>query len=288
MASCTRCGATMEGLDAGGNMLCDNCEAAMHSAGSGTDVPCQRCGMYLPSHELQMWNSRLYCSYCIMDLRDEEKMGREQKKPEGESPQPQGGLFSGLFGGRETDSQPPLEKGAGESQQQYPHTAPGICERCGREADALYIVGGRKLCQICISSGGVSGSGPGFFAQIVSAVKRAAGIKPQPKIIAQQPTAVFDLRTRKMMEKTAGEARAISAQEEKEQALSEDRAYGEPPAPPQEVFDVSGRKFEDKKVGIDAEQPISEGANEEKKPSQKTKKLFFKLHPSGGGMAKKK
>lgn len=288
MANCTRCGATMEGLDAGGNMLCDNCEASMHSTGSGTDVPCQRCGMYLPSHELQMWNSRLYCSYCIMDLKDEERMGREQKKPEGAEQPPTGGLFSGLFGGKDSDSQPPPEKGAGEPQQQYPHTAPGICERCGREADALYMAQGRKLCQLCITSGGASGSTPGFFAQIVSAMKRAVGIREQPKIIAQQRVAVFDLRTRKMVEKTAGGVRGISAQAEKEEALSEDRAYGgPPPTPPPEVFNVSERKFEDKKEGMDAEQPISEGANEEKKPSPKTKKLFFKLHPSGGSAKKK-
>src|SRR3989338_223562 len=127
MASCTRCGATMEGLDAGGNMLCDNCEAAMHSTGSGTDVPCQRCGMYLPSHELQMWNSRLYCSYCIMDLKDEDRMGREQKKPEAQE-QPTGGLF----GGRETDSQPPSEKGAGGPPPPYPPPAPGPRARRGR------------------------------------------------------------------------------------------------------------------------------------------------------------
>jgi len=286
MASCTRCGATMEGLDAGGNMLCDNCEAAMHSTGSGTDVPCQRCGMYLPSHELQMWNSRLYCSYCIMDLKDEERMGREQKKPEAQE-QPTGGLF----GGRETDSQPPSEKGAGGPQQQYPHVAPGICERCGREADALYMSQGRKLCQSCISSGGASGSTPGFFAQIISTIKRTAGIKSQPKIIAQQPPAVFDLRTRKMVDKKGGEGLSEKEPESENKnaaALPEKENAGIPSSPPPQVFDLGKRSMVQKKEGMDAEQPISEGANEEKKMAPKTKKLFFKMHPASGGNVKKK
>ena len=77
MASCIKCGGALGEFDAGGDMICQNCEARGSGAAGGTpDVPCQRCGMYLPSHELRMWNSRLYCSYCIMDIQDEEKRAK--------------------------------------------------------------------------------------------------------------------------------------------------------------------------------------------------------------------
>lgn len=285
MANCTRCGATMEGLDAGGNMICANCEASMHSSGSGTDVPCQRCGMYLPSHELQMWNSRLYCAYCIMDLKDEERMGREQRKPEAAQQPPPGGLF-----GRDSSpsQQPPEEKGAGEPMQQYPRAANGICERCGRESNDLYMAQGRRLCQSCLSSGGSSGASPGFFAQIVASMKRAVGIREQPKIIAQQPVSVFDLRTRKMAEKKEVAQPGVKEQgEEKETIVLPQEESGATPAPPS-VFDVRERRLVEKKEGMDAEQPISESAAEEKKPKKKAKKLFFKMHPSSGGAVKRK
>lgn len=64
MGYCDKCGGYMEGE---GGRHCYTCSTAM-------DASCQRCGMYLPSHELQMFKSSRYCPYCIMDLQDEERL----------------------------------------------------------------------------------------------------------------------------------------------------------------------------------------------------------------------
>ena len=146
-----RCGAFTEHASG----LCGNCEASSgYGAGTPADVPCQRCGMYLPSHELKMWNSRLYCSYCIMDIQDEEKMGRrEKRRPERES---------------------------GDAQQEGAGTS-GVCEQCGKQSGILYVLSGRRLCQQCFSaSGGEAGIGwlP-HFGQIILRIKKAIGIKPK-------------------------------------------------------------------------------------------------------------
>ncbi|MCX6772953.1 MAG: hypothetical protein NTV88_04250 [Candidatus Micrarchaeota archaeon] len=281
MGNCTRCGKEMDGEG-----MCSNCASlSTHGTGTPEDVPCQRCGMYLPSHELQMWNSRLYCAYCIMDVKDDDARSKGERKPEERAAHEEGGggLFSGLFGGKGEEKES-SDKSGEIRYQQYAHTAAGTCERCGRESDVLYMVQGRKLCPQCVQVGGEVGASPSFMGQIVSVIKRTVGIKPQPKIIANQPIGkVFDIRSRKMTD------RKETAQTEKEAALSEDRAYDEPPAAPKEVFDVRDRKFEDKKEGMEAEQPMSESAREEKKsPPKKIKKLFFNLHPSGAGGVKKK
>ena len=149
----------------------------------------------------------------------------------------------------------------------------------------LYMVQGRKLCPQCVQAGGEVGASPSFFGQIVSSVKRAVGIREKPKIFVNQPSSQsFDIKSRKMVD------RKEAAQSEKEEALSEDRAYSEqPPKPPPEVFDMHNRKFEDKKEGMEAQQPINESAREEKKPApKKIKKLFFKMHPTSGDSMKKK
>ncbi len=71
MGYCDKCGGYKDGEGCG---HCYTCSAAIDtSSHAGLDTACQRCGMYLPSHELQMWNSRLFCPYCIMDLQDEER-----------------------------------------------------------------------------------------------------------------------------------------------------------------------------------------------------------------------
>lgn len=70
MAYCGKCGGYTDGE---GARHCYTCSAAHDASGPEIGTQCQRCGMYLPSHELQMWNSRLFCPYCIMDLQDEER-----------------------------------------------------------------------------------------------------------------------------------------------------------------------------------------------------------------------
>ena len=164
MANCTRCGATMGDFDAGGNMICQNCESRGSGSMGGTpDVPCQRCGMYLPPHELRMWNSRLYCAYCIMDIQDEEKYGREK---------------SGKAG---------IERGS----------ALGICERCGKETDTLYSVQGRKLCSSCYSVGSPGGASPGGVSLLSMIVERAAlalGVRQKPRVIPTLPPGKIGIR----------------------------------------------------------------------------------------------
>ena len=226
MPNCIRCGRSVEGLSA--DELCDSC-AATSGIGTPTDVPCQRCGMYLPPHELRMWNSRLYCAYCIMDIQDDEHRAKGEKKPEEKAAREEGGgLFSGLFGGKaggEKDSGSAEKKADAERYQQYARAAPGTCERCGRESYVLYLVQGRKLCTQCIDEGAASGAPPSFFAQIVSSAKRAVGIRQASKIIENTPAGkVFDIRSRKMVEQKEGK-------DEGEQ----------PPSPSAEVFNVSER-----------------------------------------------
>jgi hypothetical protein len=165
MTSCIRCGATMGEFDAGGDMVCQNCEAAGSAGAGGTpDVPCQRCGMYLPPHELRMWNSRLYCAYCIMDIQDEEKRAR--------------GADARGAGG---------EGGRGN----------GICERCGRETDTLYSVQGRRLCSSCYSVGSQGGAGAGgapLLSLIVEKVALALGVRQKPRIIPAPPQGKVGIR----------------------------------------------------------------------------------------------
>ena len=201
-------------FDAGGDMICQNCEAAGSGGSGGTpNVQCQRCGMYLPPYELRMWNSRLYCSYCIMDIQDEDK---RSKAGDG--------------------------RGAGEGG------APkGTCERCGRETDTLYTVQGRKLCSSCYAVGsGTGGAGaPSVLGIIVEKVALALGVRQKPKIIPVLPQEKVRLRNndapmdekaiQKSMEKFNVRERRMVEQEEGEigieEPLSEGRSSEKKPAP---------------------------------------------------------
>jgi len=183
MAYCTRCGSQYGG-ESEASGLCTSC-----SSSQGTDVPCQRCGMYLPPHELRMWNSRLYCAYCIMDVQDEEKWIRQ-----GGRNAPQNVDGAGAHGGK------------GGIFPEFGGNK-GVCERCGRETGTIYTSGGRRLCQSCYFEGGsgASSSRPFGLSQIVMAIKKLIIPIPSPKIIAvQKPTFVFDPVTRKMVEKKDG------------------------------------------------------------------------------------
>jgi len=181
MRTCIKCGRTLEDFDVGGDMICMDCEAAGRGYGSGTDVPCQRCGMYLPPHELKMWNSRLYCNYCIMDIQDEERMmqaGRKGERQEGNLPE-----------------------GIGKSA--------GTCEKCGRHSEVLYAIGGRRLCLQCAQGeGGIPPQAgpakPALLARVLSNAGKMVRAKlfgkgEQP--VQAQPVMVFDIRTRRLVAK---------------------------------------------------------------------------------------
>ena len=225
MTSCIRCGSTMGEFDAGGDMICQNCEASgSFGTGVGSDVPCQRCGMYLPSHELRMWNSRLYCAYCIMDVQDDEKRSR------------------GGGGGRGV---------GGEAGEQS-----GSCERCGREATALYSVQGRKLCSSCYSVGSGSSAAPGapsVLSLIFGKLLGALGVRQKPRLIPVLPPGKIGI-------KTEGEKKPGQTAEQGRKFSLKDRRMVE----------------EDGELGI--ESPLSEGHSKERKSSPEAKKSFFSRH----------
>lgn len=198
MGFCSTCGAYMAEGEYG---KCASCAASsqMHTT---DDVPCQRCGMYLPRHELQMWNSRLYCNYCIMDLRDEERrLERSAVREERVPPQPA----------------PPRER-----EPLSPYGYGGQCDRCGRQTDTLYEYGGRRLCSTCLAEEGGKppSSGSQTLGMMVSALRefgekssravekaRAIGEKMHSRRereigIPEPPSPkgkTFDIRTRKFV-----------------------------------------------------------------------------------------
>lgn len=185
MQSCIRCGKTLEGFDIGGDMVCMDCESAGGVGGAG-NVPCQRCGMYLPSHELQMWHSRLYCAYCIMDIRDEERYGKHGSRD---------------YGGKSGDTLSG-EHGIGK----------GTCERCGKYTDGLYSFHGRRLCSGCFHDSQAQGgsSSPSLFGSLISGIKKI--VQPQSKVIPNQRISVpaplplekrevFDVKSRTLVQR---------------------------------------------------------------------------------------
>lgn len=164
MANCSRCG-TIVGE---GAHLCASCIALADA----DNVPCQRCGMYLPSHELKMFNSRLYCSYCIMDLQDEE----EQQKKKHEHPPHAHEQQTQQHAGAAGDSGTPPTSGAsgfaqGETLEQL--VGRGACSRCGRECERLCLLKGEKMCEKCAKEqGGATEASKSFFHAMHEAISR--------------------------------------------------------------------------------------------------------------------
>ncbi|MFA6328152.1 MAG: hypothetical protein WCY41_01775 [Candidatus Micrarchaeia archaeon] len=213
MASCIKCGGPLGEFDAGGDMICQNCESAGGAQGGSANVQCQRCGMYLPSYELRMHSSRLYCSYCIMDIQDEEKRGK-----------------------------------AGDGRAGEKGNALGICERCGRETDTLYAILGRKLCSNCYSVGAPGGASPGgasLLSLFVEKMALALGVRQKPKVIQIPPPGKIGIRApseqednerrRKSQERFNLKERRMMEEEEGqlgiEEPLSEGRRKEKKPAP---------------------------------------------------------
>jgi len=143
MANCMRCGREghMEyGTD--GQAYCSSCIFY------GLNKQCGRCRMYLPASELQQYRGMWTCPYCIQDMRDEDKRATEYKAPEYKAPE------------YKTTKQP-LEVIS------YPET----CERCGKDAEFLYLWNGRMLCKSCLGEEqkkwGLMGGGPTGSAQAI-------------------------------------------------------------------------------------------------------------------------
>jgi len=223
MASCIKCGGSLGEFDAGGDMICQNCEARGSGGAGGTpDVPCQRCGMYLPSHELRMWNSRLYCSYCIMDIQDEEKRGKARE----------------------------ARAVSGEERKLL-----RVCERCGREAETLYSVQGRKLCANCYGVGSPSGASPGgatMLSLIVEKVALALGVRQKPRAVPLPPPDKIGIRV-------------PSEQGDRERQRKS-----------LERFNLKERRMMEEEEGqLGVEEPLSEGHRKEKKPAPVARKQFF-------------
>ncbi|MFA6489114.1 MAG: hypothetical protein WCT52_00360 [Candidatus Micrarchaeia archaeon] len=198
MGNCVKCGAQLAEYS---GELCANCQSSHAGSGAAGDVPCQRCGIYLPSYELQMMNSRLYCAYCRMDIQDEEdrhKKYAEKREPARapEVPRGTGGAGMGGAGAGADGASPEFGKGTG-----------GICERCGKESGHLYSISGRRLCEQCFTE--ESGKappevGPTMFAQIVGRAKQALGMGKPRVLVAQSVKGrglVFDVETRRMVER---------------------------------------------------------------------------------------
>ena len=96
--------------------------------------------MYLPASELQQYKGFWVCPYCIMELRDEDRI---MQKPPKQYKKPDYPISPIVY----------TEK----------------CERCGREAEYFYIWNGRRLCKSCLDEEqkkwGMVGGGPGAAPQ---------------------------------------------------------------------------------------------------------------------------
>lgn len=161
MANCSRCGTSLGEYGHGG--LCTSCS----TLADADNVQCQRCGMYLPSHELKMLNSRLYCAYCTMDVQDEiehqrkiaehpvqpsqEKMPEKAHAPPANPPHDSSSPLGGM-----AVSAPSAPVSQGEPLSQQLQNESGICERCGANSDRLYLFKRRKMCAKCTKEEGGS------------------------------------------------------------------------------------------------------------------------------------
>jgi len=78
--------------------------------------------------------------------------------------------------------------GSGGAGQQS-GSAQGVCDKCGRQAETLYSLGGQRLCGPCYSESGGSagGSAPSVFGQFVQQLRKLIRKPQPPKIIAAQP-----------------------------------------------------------------------------------------------------
>lgn len=107
---------------------CDSCRFYEVNA------QCWRCRMYLPKVELQQWRGQTYCPYCIMEIREAEVQGEEQRGAgarAGEAP-PDASI-------------PPEERPFGQGQKNPDYE----CDKCKGDLDIAYVVADHKFCEIC-------------------------------------------------------------------------------------------------------------------------------------------
>lgn len=90
----------------------------------GMNKQCAKCRMYVPFQELQQYKSGMYCPYCIMDMRDED---RKFEKTVTEV-------------GKKADK--PIVQ---------PIETSDHCQRCEKVLErSFFIVNGIKLCKSCM------------------------------------------------------------------------------------------------------------------------------------------
>ncbi|HIH22731.1 TPA: hypothetical protein HA238_03320 [Candidatus Micrarchaeota archaeon] len=146
---CSRCGQegpTEYGPD--GQSYCSSC------AFYGMNKPCWKCRMYLPSLELQQWRGQWTCQYCMMDLRDEERR-IEKRHERQETPITVPGQ-----GGGEYVPAKPMGFGTGGMAEAHAEGERRLdfgaeqetCDRCKRKLTMVYIINGKKFCEVCMES----------------------------------------------------------------------------------------------------------------------------------------
>lgn len=99
--------------------------------------------MYLPRVELQQWRGQVYCPYCIMDIRTEEKADEEiiseharkkLEKPDEDIPPDD---YAPGVGIKEN------EKSSEEKTRIYE------CDKCKSGLDIVYVVSDHQFCEYC-------------------------------------------------------------------------------------------------------------------------------------------
>ncbi|VVB65812.1 Uncharacterised protein [Candidatus Gugararchaeum adminiculabundum] len=156
--------------------LCGVCADAVQADMEG---PCQRCGVIMPKTELKMFDSRLYCNYCIMevseDKKHQEERARESYKPKAErSESSQSPKDESTFG---------QSRGGAGGQRYYK------CQKCGSPATDRYAYGGKLLCANCYFDESGEGAKPqsigkkvmDFFISVGGGTPRSARPRPQAK-----------------------------------------------------------------------------------------------------------
>ncbi|MEM2963019.1 MAG: hypothetical protein QXN01_00805 [Candidatus Anstonellales archaeon] len=159
MRTCSFCGQSVKEYELhyiNGLPACVSCEDQMQKVGS--EIPCQRCGIYVPTHELKMFRSRLFCNYCIMDMEDEQRSEEIR-------------IRKNIISIEREDLASDKDEIHSES------SIGGICEKCQINSDILYFLSGKKLCKKCFENftpDVYPSSGSSFFGSAILIMKKIA------------------------------------------------------------------------------------------------------------------